>query len=401
MAHILIVADDLSGAADCGIACAVQDLDTLVVLDEAAVDADVLALDANTRSMASQEAAVETTRLVHKYAREDRQILFKKFDSTLRGHIGVELAAAVEAWRGVANRSSAIVVVAPAFPATGRTTIEGRQWLDGVQLEPDLPAMLTSAGLQTSRISLEVVRSGRLPAFLQTNADTSTAFVCDAQTDADLQLIGHAAASLRERAVWAGSAGLARCLPAALNGSRSPRRASVPPARQGPVVVVVGSLAPLSRIQAAVLAATNELAMVTLRLQGLLAGPGAQEWREDQDLVARALSDRRDLLIVLGSEEQLKADTTPHLCDALARILAPSQAAIGALVLTGGETARAVLTGFGVRFLVPIREVEPGVPLTLASTENGEPLPVITKAGAFGDPDTLVRCRATLKNLLR
>lgn len=401
MAHILIVADDLSGAADCGIACAVQDLDTLVVLDEAAVDADVLALDANTRAMAPEEAALETARLVREYAREGRQILFKKFDSTLRGHIGVELAAALEAWRSVANRSSAIVVVAPAFPATGRTTIEGRQWLDGVQLEPDLAAMLTSAGLQTSRISLEVVRTGRLPAFLQTNADACTAFVCDAQTDTDLHLIGQAAVSLREHAVWAGSAGLARYLPAALNRPRSPRRASVPPARQGPVVVVVGSLAPLSRSQAAVLSATNELAVVTLRPQGLLAGPGAQEWREDQDLVARALSDGRDLLIVLGAEERIKGNTTPHLCSALARILAPCQAGIAALVLTGGETARAVLTGFGVRFLAPIREVEPGVPLALACTEKGEPMAVITKAGAFGDPETLVRCRATLRNLLR
>ena len=401
MARILIVADDLSGAADCGITCAVQGLDTLVVLDEAAIDADVLALDANTRAMTPHEAAIETGRLVHKYAREGQQTLFKKFDSTLRGHIGVELAAALEAWRSAANCSSAITVVAPAFPATGRTTIGGRQWLDGVQLEPDLPAMLASAGLQTSRISLEVVRSGRVPVFLQTNTDDSRAILCDAQTDADLRLIGEAAASLRERAVWAGSAGFARCLPAALETPSGPLRAAVLPARKGPVLVVVGSLAPLSRRQAAVLAATNEVEVVTLRPQGLLAGPGAQEWREDHHLVARALHDSRDVLIVLGTEERVKGDTAPNLCNALSRLLAPYQARVGALVLTGGETARGVLTALGARFLVPIREVEPGVPLALACTENGERLPVITKAGAFGDPDTLVRCRTVLRNLLR
>ena len=401
MAQILIVADDLSGAADCGIACAVQGLDTLVVLDEASVDAAVLAVDANTRAMAPDEAAVETARLVHKYAREGQQVLFKKFDSTLRGHIGVELAAALEAWKSVANRSSAIVVVAPAFPATGRTTIGGRQWLDGVLLEPDLPNMLEAAGLQTSRAGVEVVRSGRLPAFLQTNADAPTAFVCDAQTDADLRLIGEAAASLRERAVWAGSAGLARCLPAVLKAPMKRPHAAMPPPRKGPVLVVVGSLAPLSRRQAAVLAATNELAVVTVRPQGLLAGPGAPEWREDQDLLARALADGRDVLTVLGAEERVQGDMASHLCSALARILAPCRARIGALVITGGETARAVLKAFGVRFLVPVREVEPGVPLALASTKNGEGLPVITKAGAFGDADSLVRCRAALRNLLR
>jgi 4-hydroxythreonine-4-phosphate dehydrogenase len=69
--------------------------------------------------------------------------------------------------------------------------------------------------------------------------------------------------------------------------------------------------------------------------------------------------------------------------------------------LTGGETARAVLGVLGVRFLVPVREVEPGVPLVLAYTRNGERLPVITKAGAFGVSNTLVRCRTALKNLLK
>ena len=181
---------------------------------------------------------------------------------------------------------------------------------------------------------------------------------------------------------------------------RRPRTA-MPPARKGPVLVVVGSLAPLSRRQAAVLAATNELAVVTVRPQGLLAGPGAQEWREDQDLVVRALADGRDVLTVLGAEERVQGEMASHLCSALAKILAPCRAAIAALVLTGGETARAVLRAFGVRFLVPMSEVEAGVPLALASTEDRQLLPVITKAGAFGSPDTLVRCRAALRNLVR
>jgi 4-hydroxythreonine-4-phosphate dehydrogenase len=167
------------------------------------------------------------------------------------------------------------------------------------------------------------------------------------------------------------------------------------------VLVVVGSRAPLSRLQAAVLATTKEIAVVTLRPEGLLAGPGAQEWREDHYLLTRALGEGRDVLTVLGAGDMGKGDMAPDLCRALSGILAPCRACIGALVLTGGETAREVLTGFGVRFLVPIREVEPGVALALASTENGERLPVITKAGAFGEPETLVHCRAALTDLLR
>ena len=403
MAQILIVADDLSGAVDSGVACAVQGLNTVVVLDEAAsdADADVLALDANTRAMTPDEAAARTARVVRAWARGDRQILFKKFDSTLRGHIGVEIAAALQTWRSAAHRNSATVVAAPAFPATGRTTIGGQQWLDGVRLEPDLPCTLEAAGLRTGCIGLEMVRSGQLPALLQTNAAGYAALVCDAETDADLRLIAESAASLRDGAVWAGCAGLARCLPAALDLPRRGSRPVVTPSRKGPVLVVVGSLAGLSRKQAAVLSKRSDIAVVTLRPQGLLAGPGTQEWRGGQSRIVGALSAGRDVLTVLGAEVRLDDDMAPRLANALACLLGPCWQVIGGLVLTGGETARAVLGEAGVRVLVPVHELEPGVPLALASTAYSQRLPVITKAGAFGDSNTLVRCRDALRNLLR
>lgn len=53
MREVLIIADDLTGAADCGAAFAAHGFKTVVVLDEPAdaQDAEVVALDANTRAM--------------------------------------------------------------------------------------------------------------------------------------------------------------------------------------------------------------------------------------------------------------------------------------------------------------------------------------------------------------
>jgi uncharacterized protein YgbK (DUF1537 family) len=79
-----------------------------------------------------------------------------------------------------------------------------------------------------------------------------------------------------------------------------------------------------------------------------------------------------------------------------ARVLAPYASRIGALVLTGGETARAVLQALGIRALWLASEVEPGVPLSVALASR--PIPIITKAGAFGDRNTLARCRAALRS---
>lgn len=99
MHEVLIIADDLSGAADCGIACASHGLSTVVVLGDTAgeIDTDVLSVDGNTRHLDSAKAAAETARLVRKYIRDEGQLFFKKLDSTLRGNVAAELVAALEA----------------------------------------------------------------------------------------------------------------------------------------------------------------------------------------------------------------------------------------------------------------------------------------------------------------
>src|SRR5690242_7893795 len=100
MRQILIIADDLSGAADCGIACTASGLNVVVTLGEHTdeIDADVLSVDADTRHMSSLAAADVTTKLMQRYATKDK-IVFKKLDSTLRGNIGAEIAVILKSQR--------------------------------------------------------------------------------------------------------------------------------------------------------------------------------------------------------------------------------------------------------------------------------------------------------------
>ena len=65
---------------------------------------------------------------------DDRAWLYKKVDSTLRGNVAAELAAVERALR------PSRVVVAPAFPALGRTTVDGVQRWDGGEV--DVAALL-------------------------------------------------------------------------------------------------------------------------------------------------------------------------------------------------------------------------------------------------------------------
>src|ERR671932_2417042 len=117
-----VIADDLTGAADAGVQLVRAGYRTAVIFyGERALpdDLDALAFDTDSRAMPAGFAAkrvVETVRAVR-----EARLVYKKLDSTLRGNVAAELAAAF----GAAGRERA--VVAPAFPAAGRNTVGGTQ----------------------------------------------------------------------------------------------------------------------------------------------------------------------------------------------------------------------------------------------------------------------------------
>ena len=64
------------------------------------------------------------------------------------------------------------------------------------------------------------------------------------------------------------------------------------------------------------------------------------------------------------------------------------------MLLTGGETARAVCDRAGLTAIDLIAEVEPGVPLGRAGTPARA---IVTKSGGFGHPGTLTAALDAIK----
>jgi 4-hydroxythreonine-4-phosphate dehydrogenase len=330
MAGVLILADDLTGAADCAAAFLRTASEVVVALDERArLDAPVLAIDLNTRNLSMEEACAKVERAFGRRRARNADFLFKKIDSTLRGNVGSELRAARKALG--AQRP---ILLAPAFPAQGRTVRNGRVHVNGKPLRGGNLAHLANDGNVT---------------------------VCDAQTDSELRAIARKGLALKPRPLFVGSAGLARALAAALPRRRKARRARL---ARGPIAVVVGSASRTSIRQAKRLAPVAKREGIALyRL----------EW----------------------TRAPTAADTA--LVHAFGRIAA-RHPDCAAYVLTGGETARAVLGTRGVRGFRLLGEVEPGVPFGVSIPAG---LAVCTKAGGFGGPDTLVHCVARLKREMR
>jgi 4-hydroxythreonine-4-phosphate dehydrogenase len=400
---ILILADDLSGAADCAVACCNAGLESLVALElDAAFSAEALAVDTDSRRLSAAEAAARCAAAVAKHG--GGGLIYKKMDSTARGHFAAEIAACVEAMRRKDPAAQVVAIVAPAFPAAGRTTLGGYQLLHGSRLETTeiwqhermegtafLPRMLASAGLAVKSLSLAMVRSPGLAAAMRQVRDCD-ALVCDAQTDDDLRAIAQAGQGFGRQALWVGSAGLARVLPAAAGFSR-PRQAErshVPKA--GPVVCAVGSRSGVSREQFAMLQEHKRASCFTLAPELLRQGSRGAAWMLQSDAVSRAAS-VGDVAVRLDDAADADPAESLRLCTAMGAFLAPHVAGARGVIATGGETARAVLLAAGVSSLRLGREVEPGIPLSYAA----DGLRVITKAGAFGNAETLLECFKVLR----
>lgn len=403
MSSILIIADDLSGAADCAGAYASAGKETLVIIDPGAAGehgpADVVALDADSRRMPAAQAARLHRALLAQYG-VPGQVLYKKIDSTLRGNFAAELAAIA----GVAG----LAIVAPAFPPAGRTTRNGRQYLDGVPLEDSevwraegmtgvahIPTMLEGHGVRTGVLRLAEVRCGarELAARMQAAAlDGVQALVCDVETDKDLRAIAQASQHLAAQHFWVGSAGLAYHL-AQFAGGSAPPPAS--PAVDGAILTVVGSLSSVSRAQAGRLQEATGMRRVDIAASLLRQGRSDARWAGLQQTLAATLGQGQDLLLTIGMDETVDMNAGLHLCQAMAGLVAPLAGRIGALVSTGGETARALLCGMHCHGLRLLGEIEPGVALSIAA--GPRPLTVVTKAGAFGNRDTLLHCHTLLR----
>jgi D-threonate/D-erythronate kinase len=406
-ARWLILADDLTGAADCAIAFAKRGLDAEVFWGEGASgNAAVLSVDADSRRFPAEEAAARQLKAQAAHWRPGMR-LYKKIDSTIRGQPAAELAAQLKAL--AARGRAPLAVVAPAFPATGRVTLDGCVRVNDLPLEQtplwardhtyanaSLRDVLASAEISADVIPLAIVRAGGaavLDRMREAERRGIAAVVCDCAAESDLAVVADASLKL-DAAVWVGSAGLAAAL-AALVAPAAPPEPAVA-TRSGAVLIAVGSHAEASRLQAKVLAESGLVAHLVVAPDTLLAGSQAPIWRNARKALIDTLATGRDVLLEIGLTEKPDLARGAALAASLADLVAEAAPNIGALVATGGETACALLSRLGVHGIRLIDEVEAGVPLGVSM--GARAIPVVTKAGGFGGADTLRRCLDRLKD---
>ncbi|MFJ6653847.1 four-carbon acid sugar kinase family protein [Microbacterium sp. NPDC091313] len=352
-----LVADDLTGAADAAVGFAEAGWRSDIVLDLAAarphgdVDARpvLLAVNAQTRHADAAAARARTAGTVTALRDAGAERLFVKIDSTMRGSVAAQIEGALEAWTRPGALASA--VICPAFPAHGRTVVDGDVRVHGE------PVHLTAAGTDP----VAPVGTAALGELIPGAAATAGArmLILDAETDTDLARIAARVAAADDDVVAVGSGGLAAALAAAWRSGSTP---AAPPRRGGGVLVAVSSLHPVSSAQ---------IAHVRPRLS------------------------ENDLLLTPG--EEMLADPEAA-ADVLARrvVAALADRRFGALVLVGGDGAAAVLAALRAERIVLGAQPLRGCPAGTIIGGAADGLAVVTKSGGFGDDATL----GTLLDLL-
>ncbi len=386
-----VVADDLSGAAECAAALAPTARDGgVLVLRGPYPSSGSWVVDTDSRAQtAGEAAAVAAVALARAgQGREPGHLLFKKIDSTLRGHVAAELRAALDV-PGLARAA----VVCPALPAQGRTLEGGVLHVHGEPLRQadgralDLMAVLREVDA-TSVLLQPRARQGAADltnALGEAIARGARAIAIDARNEDDLCAVASAlsAHAMTQPLLAVGSAGLASVLASLL-----PRRAAaaqIPHAdRDGACVMVAGSFSPVTQRQVDVLAQERDVHLVRLNATAWLGDPRTleQAMRQAHRHAAQGLA------VVLAACGTVPQASSRALVQRMAQAAEPLLHDASSLMLTGGDTARAMLDRLRVERLQVLGELEPGICL---SRHGHGATSIVTKAGGFGDAQSLVR----------
>lgn len=152
--RILVVADDLTGANAAGARFARLGLTAVTLTSPGALgrrlpSCDVVVACTASRHLPATEAAERVRQAIR--AAPPVGLVVKRIDTTLRGNLGAEMDAALDAVATTSSRVRAVVV--PAHPDAGRVTADGLQLVDGLPLTETAAAEDPRAPVSSSRVS--------------------------------------------------------------------------------------------------------------------------------------------------------------------------------------------------------------------------------------------------------
>ena len=404
MKQLCILADDLTGANEIGLQFTGlgYSYGTLLFnrptfkkdLKRTASIVDLLAIDGETRLETPKKAYNTSGHIIKALRRNGGKRFYLKCDSTLRGNIGTSIHAALNASGGT------YAAVCFAFPAAGRITINGVQYVYGKELTKTefgkdrinpvrtsyIPALIRSqSGLKCGLITLKDIRRGIEETTEKVKEYVSQGvkvIVFDSCKDTDLQTV---AASLKNCRVFCGASAMAKYLLPNKQRNISTGFYGKKAVVAGPVLGVIGSSK----------RTTLEQCKYAIEKAGL-----KQMLVSDADISIKHCPIGQDVMLRLVhvKNTSISGRDASKLAEKLGRIAASiiKLNNHSSIYMSGGTTALGVCREMGIGFLIIKEKVCMGIPLVYSPERK---LFMITKSGGLGKKDALYRIYKTLKNI--
>lgn len=401
MENFLIIADDFTGANDTGVQLKKRGLKTDVIFEFTTIEDNEksFVIDTESRGLSPEEAYKHVELKIKDAFKNSFNYVYKKVDSTLRGNIVAEIKAVDKYY------NADLIIFAPAYPESKRTTIDSIQKLNGIPVtkteiakDPTKPVLIDNINVLLKNEFHELVSHVYLKEIRENKMDFSKGriYTFDAETNEDLIEIVRKVITYSKKVLWVGSAGLADSI----------LKVKMP---TKPALAVIGSISEVSRNQLHY-AKSKCINIINVDIESILKSKDTsiivydaiEKINKGLDVIIASTYERKDYekAIIAGrslgySKEEVSVFTQNVLGEIAEKIVRKSK--ISGIFLTGGDTAIGVIKKLGVSGSSIKQELMTGIPLmTLYGGENTG-LRVITKAGAFGEENAIEFCIRKLK----
>ncbi len=328
-----LIADDLSGACDSAVAFAAHGFSACVALNGSelpSAGSDLVGYSTETREAQDDEAAETVAAACRLFRQAQIPILFKKIDSTLRGPYVAELRALMREL-GITH-----AVLNPAFPEQGRVVERGEVFVVGPEGDRRSVARITElANVALPDACSREALDGIVKRVFE---ETGLPLIC-------------------------GSGGIALSVAALLAQTLGQSRTAQPKpeALSGSTVLFIGTDHPVTEAQ-----------VLHLRNSGLVDHVPLES--------IDAVAGKRPALVCVDWSAPLRLQPLGE---------AIRSGRYGALILSGGSTARTVLESLGAGKIDLCGQFGPGLPWGRIGGGLGDGKLVAIKSGGFGRGDTL------------
>ena len=379
-----LIADDLTGLAAVSSEFERYGFSVGIALNAVAAAAlagrcDIVGIDTNSRALTSDTAAKKAREAAEALAVFHPDWLFKQGDSALHGHIAAELSAISVAL------NAKNVLMAPSCPSLGRLTIDGVH--RPVADDPQTHVRVVDLWSEDNTVAVADATS-RAPI----SPGRPLITVADAENDAALDAAVRRADAADERLV-AGSVGLAKAIARHMWATET-RDAE-------PALILLGSFQARSRKQAETLLATGTARLIELPTKGeagdvcAAARSAGQALRDGFHVVLAAspsMTNSTDQTRYPFLDGAVRVRIQNALRQTTRAILDGNRNFICGLIVVGGTTAGIVARNvLEVAALHQVTHLSDGVAAGISEDTEGRFLPLVTKAGNWGEAEAFLR----------